>query len=105
MESILESLQAGETHDPEHEIEGMLAGTASPDLTILELHLRQALVALAIEDVSDAQHHVVHAQNVAEPALSEKLAELVDLLERRELHDAEHEIQELLGDEEGNHDE
>ena len=36
------SLQAGETHDPEHEIEEMVAGTAVRGLSLEELQLRQA---------------------------------------------------------------
>ena len=99
MEVILGSLEAGERHDPEHEIEEMLAGTAAPALTLFELHLRQALVALAVEDLSDAQHHVVHAQALADAAQTERISEILNLLQQVELHSAEHEIQELLGKE------
>ena len=97
MEAIAESLQAGGTHDPEHEIEGMLAGTAEPELTLLQLHLRQGLVALAIDDVADSQHHVAHAQELADESQEERLAEIELLLEEGDFHEAEHEIEELLG--------
>ena len=100
MEAILVSLRAGGTHDPEHEIELMVAGTAVPGLTLTQLHLRQALVALAVEDVADAQHHVLHFQESASPGELDLGAEILDLLESGDLHDAEHEIQELLGEEE-----
>ena len=100
METILVSLRAGETHDPEHDIEEMVAGTAVPGLTLAELHLRQALVALAVGDVADAQHHVLHLQETASPEELERGAEVLDSLERGDLHNAEHDIRELLGQEE-----
>ena len=100
MEAILGSLRAGETHGPEHQIEEMVAGTVVPGLTLTQLHLRQALVALAVEDVADALHHVLHFQDSASPEELDLGVEILDLLERGDLHDAEHEIQELLGEEE-----
>ncbi len=100
MEAILESPLAGDTHVPEHEIEEMLAGTAKPDLTLVQLHLRQALVALAVEDVADAQHHVAHFQELATSMEEEQAAEILDLLHQGDRHQAEHEMQELLGEEE-----
>ncbi len=67
MEAIIDSLLTGDTHEPEHEIEGMLAGSASPDLTLVELHLRQALVALTVRDLADIRHHVEHFHELAKP--------------------------------------
>ena len=67
MVAIVQSLQAGEGHEPEHAIEEMLAGTAAPELTLFQLHLRQASVSLAVNDLGDAQHHVEQAQGLAEP--------------------------------------
>ena len=99
MEAILVSLQAGESHDPEHDIEEMVAGRAAPDLTLVQLHLRQALVTLAVEDVADTQHHVEHFQKLASPEQIEESNAVLNLLNRGELRDAEHEIQELLEEE------
>ncbi len=98
MVAILEALEQGETHDPEHDIEQMLARTASPDLTLFQLHLRQALVALAVEDTDDAQHHAIHAQELADATDEKGTGEVLDLLGQSELHQAEHEIRELLGE-------
>ena len=100
METVLVSLRAGETHDPEHDIEEMLAGTAVPGLTLADLHLRQALVALAIENLSDAQHHVAHFQGAADAGDVGRAAEILELFEGGRVHDVEHEIRELLGEEE-----
>ena len=100
MEAILERLRVGEIHDPEHEIGRMLAGTAAPELTLLQLHLRQALVSLAIEDLTDAQHHVIHAQDVAGLSQEERIAVILLLLDQGNAQGAEHEIEEFLGEEE-----
>ena len=97
MEAILVSLRAGETHDPEHDIEEMVAGTAVPDLTLNELHLRQALVALAVEDLADTVHHVEHFGQLAGAIDIERAADIWELIEQRNLHDADDEIRERLG--------
>ena len=100
MVAILEALGQGGTHEPEHDIEQMLAGSASPELTLFQLHLRQALVSLAVEDTGDAQHHVIHAQTVADATNEKGTSEVLDLLGQSELHQAADEIRELLGEEE-----
>ena len=99
MEAILDSLGSGDTHGSEHEIEEMLAVRAAPDLTLAQLHLRQALVALAVAGLADAQHHMVHFQELASSPEVEPVAEVLHLLDQGDLHQAEHEIQELLGEE------
>ena len=96
MEAVLEGLERGERHEPEHEIEEMLAEFASPGLNLFQLHLRQALASLAIEDVPDAQHHASHAQEISDPADEESIAEILAILGQGDSHDAEHEIQEIL---------
>ena len=103
MQAILAGIEAGGTHEPEHEIEQMLAGTASPDLTLFQLHLKQGLVALAVNETADAQHHVTHAQGLADEEVKEGTAEVLELLAKRDVHGAEHEMQELLGEAEGGH--
>ncbi len=82
------------------EIGEMLVRSAKPDLTLVQLHLRQALVALAVQDVVDAQHHVAHFQELATSMEAEQAAEILDLVHQGDLHQAEHEMQELLGEEE-----
>ena len=47
-------------------VEEMVAGTAAPDLTLPELHQRQASVALAVGDLADTVHHVEHFQGLAD---------------------------------------
>jgi len=99
MKVIREELQVSNIHDAEHEIEEMLAGKAAPDLTLAQLHLRQALVALAVEGLADARHHVEHFRELVRAQKAQRAAEILELLGKSELHQAEHEIQELLGEE------
>lgn len=51
-----------------------------------------------MEDVTDAQHHVVHFQELAISMEVEQEAEILDQLDPGDLHQAEHEMQELLGE-------
>ena len=98
MKEILGLLEkGGETHGPEHDIEGMLAGTAAPDLTLLQLHIRQALISLASEDVTESKHHVLHAQELADEETVITLVKVLQSLESNDLHDSEHGLQELMG--------
>ena len=39
MEEVLDALNENQLHDAEHSLEGMLAGTAEPELSLGELHL------------------------------------------------------------------
>ena len=99
MKVIREDLQVSNIHDAEHEIEEMLAGNAAPDLTLAQLHLRQALVALAAEGLADARHHVEHFQSLVGAQEAQRAAEILELLGESDLHQAEHDIEELLGEE------
>ena len=97
MAAVQISLKEGEVHGPEHEIESMLAASASPGLDLFQLHLRQALITLAVEDTSDSEHHVTHALELSDSAVVE---DVLELLQGGKLHQAEHEIRELLGEDE-----
>ncbi len=77
MEEVLEALDENRLHDAEHSVEGMLAGTAETELSLGELHLQMVLSALAVPDAEDAQHHLDHFREEAEPSqvdLSEEAA-------------------------------
>lgn len=104
MQRILGKLgQGGEAHDQEHDIEEMLAGSGSPNLTLTQLHLRQALISLAAGDVEESKHHVIHAQESADWEIVSSLVKVLQSLEPQDLHDSEHGLQELL-DEDGHKD-
>ena len=101
MQEILESLESGgDSHGSKHQIEEMLAGPASPGLTLFQLHLKQALDSLDAYDLSEAEHHVAHARETGGDSTAAGLAEVLELLEMEDHHTAEHEIREILGVEE-----
>ncbi len=93
---ILASLNEGESHEAEHDIEEMLAGSAAPGLTGFDLRLEQALAALAAKDEPEARHHLEHARETAEQTDVVRVEEALSLLDDAKPHDAEHEIRELL---------
>ena len=96
MEAVLVSLESGQLHDAEHEIEGMLAGVAEPELSRGELHLQLALGATQVHDGPEASHHLEHF--VAEPGgtESEGASDALDRIEAGELGEAGHAIVELI---------
>ena len=77
----------------------MLSGTAKPDLTSVQLPAPGPGGSSSGRRV-DAQHHVAHFQELATSMEEEQAAEILDLLHQGDRHQAEHEMQELLGEEE-----
>ena len=51
---------------------------------------------------ADAQHHILHVRELSDPAEEASVNDVLELLERGENHQAEHDIQKLLGEEEHN---
>ena len=97
MEEVAEHLRTGEGHEAEHLVEGMLAGTAKPNLTLKQLHLELALAAVGNRNDEEASHHVSHFVELAtgEEKASGEL--IIAQLEAGNLHDAEHDIEAMLG--------
>lgn len=90
-------LRAGELHDAEHLIESMLAGRASPRLSLSKLHLQLALAAIEGRNRAEALHHVGHFLARAKASERRKGQAVLAELRRRDLHEAEHGIEALLG--------
>ena len=97
MKEILEEIEAEKLHDAEHSVQGMLAGSAEPDLALPQLHLRLALGALEQRKAPDAQHHLDHYSQAVSETDAAQGRRVLELIRAGELHDAEHDIQELLG--------
>ena len=102
MEGVQAALLAGDLHDAEHDIEGMLAGTAQPGLGQAQVHLTLALSALGARDATDAVHHLDHFMTLAEAAEAAEAQEALDLISEGDIHDAEHLVETLLGKEHEN---
>ncbi|MEE9261834.1 MAG: cytochrome c [Dehalococcoidia bacterium] len=98
MEEVLTMLEGGQLHDAEHTIEGMLAGTAVIDLTPEAMHLQLALASVGVEDVTNAIHHTEHFLDLATDQQREAAEEILDLLQAENFREAEHELEELLGE-------
>lgn len=98
MEEVLEALDENHLHDAEHSIEGMLAGTAEPELSLGELHLQMVLSALAVHDAEDAQHHLDHFVEEAEPSQLDLTEEVTGHLNAGELHEVEELVKGLIED-------
>ena len=96
MEDVLENIEAGEHHDASHAIEEMLVVKAEPELAMTELHLQLALAAIGGDDSEDAQHHLEHFIDLVTGDEKEQAQEAIELLEQGNIHDTEHEVEELL---------
>lgn len=106
MQEAIQLIESANLHDAEHMIEGMIAGTAAPDVTSPEMHLRLAASSAVVENAEDAIHHLEHYSaliDVDSPEAAVAL-EAMELLDAAEFSQAEHEISELVGGEEDGHD-
>ncbi|MEE8470825.1 MAG: cytochrome c [Dehalococcoidia bacterium] len=100
MINVLDDMKAGHLHDAAHAIEEMLVGKADPTLTMLTLHLRLALADLAAEDLETAAHHIEHFIEMATDDEIARAEEILELLAQGNILDAQHEMEELLGENE-----
>lgn len=96
MEAVLGSLRNGQLHDAEHEIEGMLAGTAEPELGRSELHLQLALGAAQVRDGPEASHHLEHFMSEAGETEREGAREALERIEAGDEEEAGRAIVELI---------
>ena len=106
MQEAIQLIESANLHDAEHMIEGMIAGTAAPDVTSPEMHLRLAASSAVVENGDDAIHHLEHYSaliDVDSPEAAVAL-EAMELLDAAEFSQAEHEISELVGGEGDGHD-
>ncbi|MFQ5826087.1 MAG: hypothetical protein ACE5IA_01905, partial [Dehalococcoidia bacterium] len=96
MEEAKELIEQGELHEAEHEIEEMLAEHAEPQLPPSKLHLKLALATVEQEDVQETLHHMEQFTQLAGETVAHKVGEVLSLLKEEKLHEAEHEIEEML---------
>jgi hypothetical protein len=96
MSQVMEDLNAGRLHEAEHVIEGMLAGTAEPELGLAELHLQIALSSLSVHDPEDVRHHLAHYAEVTDAVDRSTAQAILDDIEAGRLHDGEAAIKQLL---------
>lgn len=86
----------GNLHDAEHEIEE-IAGSESPSgVTAQRFHLLLTQRSVEDKDVTRVKHHLDHFLVKATEGERAIAQEALDLVERGDFHEAEHEIEELF---------
>lgn len=98
MDKAREHLEAGDAHEAEHLIEGMLAGTSDPALSPAEIYLRLALAAVENGEIGEAIHETRHYVVLGRGHDKEHGREVLAALRRGELHEAEHGLDHLAGE-------
>ncbi len=96
MEEVMEQVQAGDLHDVSHAIEGIMVEKAEPGLSLEDLHLQLVLAAFEAGELEDARDHLEHFVDLVTGDEKVRGEEIIDLLEQGNIHDAEHEVEELL---------
>jgi mono/diheme cytochrome c family protein len=94
---ILGFLEEGDLHGAEHELESMLAQAEGPKLTAMQLHIVLTLDALQNQADDDEIGHLEDAIGVATGEEETRLEELLADFKAGKAHDAEHELEEMLG--------
>lgn len=95
-EKALNLIAQGNLHDAEHEIEEM-AGSESPSgITMQRFHLILAQRGVEAKSTAEVKHHLEHFVRKATEAEKEIAGEALELVEKGDFHEAEHEIEELL---------
>lgn len=96
-EAAIKLIDQGKPHDAEHEIEEM-AGSESPSgVTMKRFHLILAQRGVEAEDAAEVKHHLLgHFLTLATEKEKEIAHEAIELAEKGDFHEAEHEVEELL---------
>ncbi|MBI2847760.1 MAG: c-type cytochrome [Chloroflexi bacterium] len=90
-------IAAGKLHDAEHEVGEMLAGKASPEMGMSQLHVQLAFSALSARDTDDARHHMEHFMAVASGMDKVKGDEVISLMDVGDMHEAGHALEQMMG--------
>ena len=98
MQEALEATHAGEIHDAQHLIEGMLADVLPPDQNLSTLHYQLALAGIRVGQTSDAVHHLEHVSaELIDPAAGNELTEILEFISSGDVVEAEEHLSHLMG--------
>ena len=78
--------------------------TVLPADDLALMHLRMALLAVKTDDAAEARHHLTHALEGADASVTGTVQHALASMEGGDLHEAEHEIEELIGGQAGDDD-
>ncbi|MBI4295706.1 MAG: cytochrome c [Chloroflexi bacterium] len=97
MEKAIKLIAQGNMHDAEHEIEEMVGSESPSGVTMKRFHLMLAMRAVEGKDAADVKHHVSgHFLTLGTESEKKHAMEAVELAEKGDFHEAEHEVEELL---------
>lgn len=96
LEEALELIEQGNLHDAAHEIEHLAGSEPPPGIVLQQFHLVLASHSLEEGDNATARHHLEHFMAAATGEEKTIARQAIELAERGEFHEAEHEIEELL---------
>lgn len=98
MQEAMEAVHAGNIHDAQHMIEGMLADVLPPDQDLGTLHYQLALAGIRVGDTSSAAHHLEHISNDdLDPSSEGEVDEILSLISLESLAEAEEHLSTLMG--------
>ena len=95
-EKVLNMMAQGNLHDAEHEIEEMAGSEYPSGITMRRFHLLLAQRSVEAESAAEVTHHLEHFLVKATESEGEIAQEALELIEKGDFHEAEHEIEELL---------
>ncbi len=98
MEEARMVVSEGDSHGAAHIVETMLAGLDATVLDESTMHLKLALSSMRIDDAGTAGHHLEHYVSLTSNAARDSGQGILDLVRQGDLQDAEHELEELLGE-------
>ena len=98
MNAVLRQLDAGDLHDTEHGIEGMLAGRAEPRIDPAFMHLLMAADALESGAGGVAAHHMQHFVTLTSSESAHQGEEIIELVEAGDLDEASVQLAQIVRD-------
>ena len=98
MKQAVAVLEEGEAHEGGHIIEEMLEGLGEADLDESTMHLTLALSSVRVDEADVSAHHTLHFVETATGRRQEQGKVILTLLAQGDLREAEHELEQLLGE-------
>lgn len=96
IKEAIDLIKQDKAHDAEHEIEEMAGAEAPSGITMKRFHLLLVQRDLAAENAASVKHHLEKFIAIATEKEKEIAREALELVEKGDFHEAEHEVEELL---------
>ncbi|MBI4304201.1 MAG: cytochrome c [Chloroflexi bacterium] len=96
IQKALSLLSHGDAHQAEHQIEELAGAEPPSGVTIRRLHLILAQRSIETKDTAEIEYQLGHFSAKANELEKDVVREALELVEKGDFHEAEHEIEELL---------